>query len=187
MKEPVRNRFPISVEMYHLMAEKGVFAPDDRVELIEGELFEMSPIGSLHVRCVNVLNEFFVRALPDMFLVSVQNPFISSSHSEPQPDLTILKRTADLYKIALPVGNDVAIVIEVSDTTATFDRKRKLPTYAAAGIPEAWLVDLRAGHVEVHTEPTPDGYNAVKIYRRGDNAVSKSIVGVNLSVDDILG
>ena len=183
----VPKRIPITVDMYHYMAESGVFQPDERLELIDGEIFEMSPVGSLHVRCVNFLNDFLVRKLAGEYLVSIQNPIISANDTEPQPDLTILRRHDDLYKYHLPTGSDTLIVIEVADTSASFDRNRKFPKYAQAGIPEAWLIDLKREGVEIHSDPAPNGYSIVKTYRRGEKIISKVLPSIELSVDDILG
>lgn len=178
---------PISVELYHYMADQGMFAPDERVELIDGEIFTMSPVGSLHVRCVNYLNDFLVRKLGDGFLVSIQNPIVSANDTEPQPDLTILRRASDLYISTLPTGRDTMIVIEVADTSASFDRNRKFPKYAQAGIPEAWLIDLKRDAVEIHTEPGPNGYGVVRTLRRGDMLASTTIPEIEVSIEDILG
>lgn len=187
LENPVPRPVPISVDLYHYMAEQGMFEPDERVELIDGEIFTMSPVGSLHVRCVNFLNDFLVRKLGEGFLVSVQNPIISGNDTEPQPDLTILRRDRDLYINHLPTGRDTVIVIEVADSTASFDRNRKFPKYAQAGILEAWLVDLKRDAVEVHTDPGPNGYGVVKTLRRGERLSSTVISAIDISVDDILG
>lgn len=187
VENPVRRHMPISVELYHYMAEKGMFEPDERVELIDGEIFTMSPVGSLHVRCVNFLTRALSRMLGDEYLVSVQNPIVSSNDTEPQPDVTILLSNSDLFKNQLPTGNDTVIVIEVADTSASFDRNRKFPKYAQAGIPEAWLIDLKRDVVEIHSDPGSSGYGDVQSFRRGERAVSKMIDTIDLSVDDILG
>jgi Uma2 family endonuclease len=182
-----RKNYPISVEMFHIMASHGAFRPDDRVELIDGEIIEMSPIGSRHVRCVNFLSEFLSRHLADRFIVSVQNPIIATDDTEPQPDIALLLRSDDFYQHGLPTGRDVALVIEVSDSSAAFDRSRKIPKFATAGIPEAWLVDLESDHVEVHTMPKEGAYGLVKIYLRGEQAKSDTIDALRLAVNDILG
>src|SRR5438067_3636731 len=186
-QEVERRHFPITVEMYHQMGEKGSFAPDDRVELIEGELFQMSPIGSLHARCVKFLNNFFVTRLNELFVVGVQDPVTLDDRSEPQPDLSILRYKADFYKDATPRSEETVMVIEVADSSVSFDKNVKFRRYAATGIPEAWLIDLDAERVEVHTQPKENGYGVVRIYIRGENAVSENIPSVNLPVDDILG
>lgn len=173
--------------MYHVMAERGAFAPDDRIELLDGEIIEMSPIGSLHVRCVNFLSEFLTRNASAEFIVSVQNPIVATDNSEPQPDIALLHRRPDLYIGSLPTGADVALVIEVADSTVTFDRSRKIPKYAAAGITEAWLVDLESDHIEIHTAPKSSAYGLVKIYLRGEEVVSETLPQLKLAADAILG
>ncbi|MBP9663646.1 MAG: Uma2 family endonuclease [Pyrinomonadaceae bacterium] len=185
--EPERKHYPITVEMYHIMADSGAFGPDERLELIDGEIIEMSPIGSRHARCVTFLAEFLNRHFLELFIVSVQNPIVATDRTEPQPDIALLKRRDDLYIDQLPTGSDVALVIEVSDSTVAFDRARKIPNYAAAGIDEAWLIDLESEHVEVHSMRKENAYGLVKIYLRGENAVSETLAELTLPVNDILG
>ena len=185
VQEPTRR--PITVEMYHVMAENGAFEPDDRVELIGGELFDMSPIGNLHARCVKFLAKYLIRSLGDRFVVGVQDPIVLGDDSEPQPDLSILQYRVDFYKDATPADKNVVIVIEVAESSVDFDRTVKFGRYAAAGIPEAWLIDLVAERVEIHSQPTTNGYGLVKMCHRGDNAASQTIPSIDLSVDDILG
>lgn len=168
------------------MADKGAFASDDRVELIGGEIFDMSPVGSLHVRCVNFLNAYFSR-LDQQFVVSVQNPIALDSESEPQPDIALLRPVPDLYKDELPRAKDVSLIVEVADSSVEFDRGLKFSRYASAGIAEAWLIDLAHDRVEVHSLPKENGFGLVKVYTRGENAVSETIPEIDLAVDDILG
>ena len=169
------------------MAERGSFAPDERVELIDGEIIEMSPIGSRHARVVDFLNDFLTSCLRKDFIVRIQSPIIVGDMNEPQPDVAVIQRRADFYRDSHPMTDDVALIIEVSDSTATFDRSRKIPKYAAGGIPETWLIDIESGHVEVHSMPKEYAYGLVKIYLRGETAVSETIPELALSVDDIIG
>jgi Uma2 family endonuclease len=136
----LRRRF--TVEQYHRMAEAGIFADGDRVELIEGEIIEMIPIGSRHAAWVDRLNDLLTSAIERRAIVRVQSPIWLGSHSEPQPDLAVLRRRADFYLDAHPQPGDVHLVIEVADTSADFDRTVKIPLYGRMGIPEAWLVDI---------------------------------------------
>lgn len=185
--ELARKRYPISVEMYHVMAEHGAFAPDERVELIDGEIIEISPIGSRHARCVNFLTNFLNRMFAEQYIISVQNPIVATDNTEPQPDISVLRYREDFYKDAHPSGSDVLFVAEVADTSVEFDRSKKIPKYAAAGIPEAWLIDLESERVEVHSLPKETTYGLVKIYQRGETALSETMAELKLSVDDILG
>lgn len=170
-----------------MMAERGAFGPEERLELIDGEIIEMSPIGSRHARVVDFLNDFLKSLSRTDIIVRVQNPIIASDNSEPQPDVSVVRRRDDFYRDAHPTGKDVLLVIEVSDSAVAFDRFRKVPKYAAAGIPETWLIDLESEHVEVHTEPKESAYGLVKIYLRGEQAVSETMPELALPVADIIG
>jgi len=187
IKPPVPRHIPITVEVYHLMAERGAFDPDERVELVGGQIFDMSPIGTLHARCVNFLANFLTRTLGETAIVSSQNPIMLDDLSEPQPDIAVLAFREDFYKEALPSAGDVRLIIEVADTSAEFDRGVKFQRYAAAGIPEAWLIDLNNDRVEVHFAPQASAYSRANIYQRGENAISQTIPEIELSVDNILG
>lgn len=178
---------PITVKMYHLMAQCGAFHPDDRIELVGGKIFEMPRIGSLHSRCVRFLNSFLWAKVRDELIVSVHNPIILDDESEPQPDITLLRRADDFYKDALPTASDVKLLIEVADTSIEVDRGVKFSRYAAAGIPEAWLVDLINDRVEVHYAPKDEAYSRSKTFQRGENAVSETIPSIEIPVDDVLG
>lgn len=180
--QATRRRF--TVHEYHRMAEAGILHEDDRVELIEGELIEMAAIGSRHFTCVNGLNRLLVRAVGNEAIVSVQNPVRLSEYGEPQPDLAVI-RPRD-YRDSLPGPEDVLMLIEVSDTTLEYDREVKLPLYARFLIPEVWIVDLQAGAIERHTEPSKDGYGLVQRVRSGASIESKALPGLVLSGDAVI-
>jgi Uma2 family endonuclease len=184
---PLLTRRRFSVDDYHRMAKAGILHEDDRVELLDGEIIEMAPIGSRHVATVNRMGRLFNERATGRFLVSVQNPIRLSRHSEPQPDLTLLRYRDDDYDAALPGPDDVLLVVEVADTTASSDRRVKLPKYAAAGIPEAWLVNLPRNSIEVHREPRDGRYQQVTVYRRGDMVSLLAFPDVTVAVDAILG
>ncbi len=187
MIEVAAKPYPISVLMYHVMAEYGAFAPDERVELFEGEIIGISPIGSLHVRCLNFLSSYLNRLFATTYIISVQNPIILNDLSEPQPDISVVRFREDFYKDSLPAAADISLIIEVSDVSVEFDRSIKFPKYAAAGIPEAWLINLEAERVEVHSVAKETTYGMVKIYGRGENVLSETMPNLGLSVDSILG
>lgn len=179
-----RRRF--TVEEYHKMAEAGILHEDDRVELIDGEIIQMNPIGSRHMRCVNELNWLLSRRLGDEVRVSVQNPVRLDGDLEPQPDLAVI-RTRD-YAGELPGPEDVLLLLEVSDTTLRYDREVKLPTYARAGILETWIVDLLAGKtIERHNDPSGDGYRRTQRARPGEALASESLPEIVLQVHAVLG
>src|SRR5215213_9412762 len=145
------NRRSFTVAEYERMGQFGIFSEDDRVELVRGEIIEMSPIGERHAASVNVLDEIVRERLKRTVTVSVQNPIQLDDYSEPQPDIAVLKRRDDFYRHAHPRPEDVLVVIEVSDSTLDLDRTVKLPLYAAAGIPEAWVVNLPEERIEVYS------------------------------------
>lgn len=151
----LRRRF--TVDEYRRMAEAGIFSEGDRVELIEGEIVEMTPIGRRHFFCVTTLTHLLVNGVGDRALVSIQNSFRLSGRSEPEPDVAVLRRRPDYRSV--DVGpDDVVLLIEVADTSLEYDREVKLPVYAQAGIPGVWIVDLSGERVEVYRRPGRDGY-----------------------------
>ena len=140
------------------MGEAGVFAPDARLELIEGEIVEMAPIGSPHAGAVKVLLRLFARLAGDLAIVSVQDPLIVGNLSVPQPDVALLRPRADSYARSHPAAPDVLLVVEVADTTLKFDLGTKTPLYARAGIAEAWVLDVQERALHVFRDPAPSGY-----------------------------
>jgi Uma2 family endonuclease len=182
-QEITRRRF--TVHDYHRMGEAGILHEDDRVELIEGQIVEMAAIGTRHFTCVNHLNRLLVRGVGDAAIVSVQNPVRLDEHTEPQPDLTVL-RVRD-YRESLPVPEDVLLLIEVSDTTLAYDRGVKLPLYARAGIREVWIVDLVGEVIERHTDPSEDGYRHTERARQGGEIEPAALPELSISVEAVLG
>jgi Uma2 family endonuclease len=175
-----------SVEDYARMLESGILHEDDRVELIDGEVRAMSPIGPHHSAVVKRLTRLLVRRLGTTAVVGVQDPIRLSDYTEPQPDLHVARPRADFYATALPTGADTLLVIEVADSSLGTDRAEKLPRYAAAGIPEVWLVDLAGDVVEQHTAPTPTGYAEVRTLQRGATLVCTALPELRLPIESIL-
>ena len=176
-----------TTEEYHRMAQNGVLTEDDRVELIEGEVLEMSPIGSRHAACVNRLTQFLSSQLGRRAIVSVQNPIHLGARSEPQPDLALLHPRTDFYVDAHPEPDDVLLVIEVAETSQDSDRAVKIPLYAKAGIPVVWLVDLEGEGVQAHTKPSPHGYGEIRQLWRGQVVTLETFPDLQISVTDLLG
>jgi hypothetical protein len=162
------------------MAEAGVLLPDDRVELIEGEVAKMSPIGR---RLDTLLN----RQAGQRALVSVQSPIQLSEFSEPQPDVALLRPRDDFYAQAHPAPSDVLLVIEVADTSVEYDREVKLPLYAEADIPQVLIVNLPADLIESYAEPVGGVYQKIMQIRRGESIEIVNVSGLVLSADAILG
>ena len=150
-------RRALSVEDYHRMGEVGLFAPEERLELIHGDLVTMAPIGGPHLHLVNVLAQLFSMQVGRSAVVSVQNPICIPPESEPQPDIVLL-RPECWGRAAVPTANDVLLVIEVADTTLARDREIKIPLYARHGIPEAWLFDVASASTTIYRYPSSDGY-----------------------------
>ncbi len=175
-----------TVTEYYQMVQAGIFSEDDRVELLQGEIFEMSPISSRHASCVKRLNDLLVRKLSGLCVISVQDPIRLSDYSEPQPDIAVLQFRADFYSAEHPKPEDVLLLIEVCETSGEFDRRVKLPLYAQSGIPEVWLVDLAQGQIEVYRVPSPNGYSEAQTLGRGQ-ALGAQRVPLELSVEEIVG
>ncbi len=169
------------------MAEAGILHEDDRVELIGGEIVEMSPIGTRHLACVVALNHLLVASSEGRYFVSVQNPIFLGDNDEPQPDMSLLAERPRPVAETPPGPGEVRVAIEVSDTTLSYDRNVKLPLYAQTGIPEVWIVDLRNQAVEVHAGLEGGRYTKVGKYRRTDELRSESVPGLTLPVQEILG
>src|SRR3982751_1492782 len=181
----VRRHFNITE--YYRMAAAGVFSEDDRVELIEGEIVEMNPIGSRHAACVGRLTEFLGRMVSGVAIVWVQNPVQVNDYSEPLPDVTLLKRRDDFYAQANPQPSDVLLIIEVADSSVEYDRDIKIPLYAGAAIPEVWLVNLPKEAIEIYARPVEDAYREIRIVKRGESIASKSIPNLIIDADVVLG
>lgn len=147
------QRHQLTVDQYYRMAEAGLLSPGDRVELIEGEIIDMAPIGSEHASTLRTLAELFSDALSKRAIISIQDPIRLDDHSEPEPDLALLRRRADRYKHAHPSASDVLLVVEVSQTSLHYDHEIKLPLYAKHGIPEVWIIDLDAGQLHLFCDP----------------------------------
>jgi Uma2 family endonuclease len=184
---PEVARFRFTVDDYDRMAEAGILHEDMRVELIDGEIVQMAAIGLRHMTAVDETTRLIVQQLFSVsdLRVSVQNPIRLGRRDEPQPDLMVYRKQADRVGARLSPA-DVLLVIEVSDTTRTYDRNTKLPRYAAAGIPEAWLIDLVDDRVERHTEPSAEGYRRVDFIPRGEMLISAMLPALALPVDAII-
>jgi Uma2 family endonuclease len=152
------QRHRLTVADFYRMAEAGIFGEDDRVELIEGEIIDMAPIGPEHTSSVKRLNRLFDRAAGEQAIVSVQDPIRLDEHNEPEPDLALLRYREDFYRNAHPGPKDVLLLVEVAETSLRYDREIKLPLYAKHGIPEVWIVDLEKRRLEVYRRPEGETY-----------------------------
>jgi Uma2 family endonuclease len=146
-----------SVEDYHRMGEAGILGPELRTELIDGEVVEMPPIGHPHAGTVNLLADPLKEAVGRKAIVAVQNPVWLDDYTEPLPDIALLRRRADYYRNGHPASDDVLLLIEVADTSLAYDRDVKLPRYARAEVPEAW-VDLGGRRLTIYRRPAQGAY-----------------------------
>jgi Uma2 family endonuclease len=165
------------------MADAGILSEDDRVELIEGEIFRMAAIGSRHAGCVNRLNRLFQGTEA---ILAPQNPVYLNDLSEPEPDLALLRWRDDFYSSSHPKPDDVLLLIEVADSSIGFERRTKIPLYARCGIPEVWLIDLVENRVEIHRQPSATSYRDVRRLRKGDRISPLAFPELDLNVSDML-
>ena len=175
-----------TVDEYERMAEAGILTEDDRVELIEGEIVQMSPIGSRHAACVNRVAAWLQRKIGQDTIISVQNPIRLNDYTEPQPDIAVLRLQADFYAPAHPTPADVLLVIEVAETSLAYDRDVKLPRYAEAQIPEVWLIDLAGATVTHYAQPRNGVYADVHPAQRGEVLIARTFPNVLVPVDDLV-
>lgn len=181
----VRHAF--TVDEWHHMGETGLFGEDARLELLDGEVIEMSPIGSRHASCVNRLVRLLITEIGSEALIFSQNPVVLDATSEPQPDLAVLVPRSDEYSLSHPTPQEILLLVEVSDTTLAFDRDRKAPYYARSGVLECWIVDLAGDEIVVMRSPGVGGYGDVRPFGRGDQVEVEALPDVAIDVADILG
>lgn len=179
-----RKRF--TVDEYHKMGDAGILHEDDRVELIEGEIVEMSPMNVPHAVCIDRLNKLLNRQVPDEWTVRVQSPICLSVDTEPEPDLVLLKPRDYLKMQHHPGPDDVLLAIEVADSTIRSDRRYKVPLYARAGISEVWLVNIAKKLVEVYSDPFEGKYQSIRRVGLGEVLNLTALPGVSVAIDDIL-
>ena len=187
LAKPQVKNFRFNISQYHQMSEAGILSENDQVELINGEIIEMSPIGRRHTACVNRLNSVFSQLLGKKVIIAVQNPITLNNLSEPQPDIALLKPRADFYESGHPQPQDVFLLIEVADRSLEYDRDVKIPLYASSGITEVWLVDIYEQVIIVYRYPSENGYSDIQKLSRGEKMSIQAFPEVNLVVDDILG
>ena len=181
-----RKRRRFTVAEYYAMAEAGILTEQDRVELLDGEIVLMAPIGNRHQSSVDGQGEMFTLRLQGRANVRVQGPVRLDDDNEPEPDVMLLRRRDDYYATGHPGPNDVLLLIEVADSTLEFDRNEKLPLYARAGIPEVWIANLQDRRVESYTDPAEDGYATVRYFEVGSSVAPLSFPDIALEVARIV-
>ena len=181
---PQTRRF--TVEEYYRMVEVGILHPDERVELIEGEIIVMPPAGPAHANNVDEYIEVFARYAPGRFRIRIQNPVRLDDYSEPEPDVALVRRRPEGYGAAHPTPADVLLVIEVAHSSLEYDRNIKAHIYGRSGVPETWVRNLPEDCIERFTEPGPDGYARHTIHRRGETLTPVALPDLELAVSDLL-
>ena len=181
------QRHLFSVKDYYRMAEAGILGEANRVELIEGEIVEMPPIGSHHAGVVKALIALLSPFAGADFVLSVQDPLRLDDATEPVPDFMILRARNDFYRGSHPTPADVLLLVEVAESTLRYDRGVKLPLYAQAGIGEVWIIDIAGGHVEVNRRPQGDAFTDQTSRQRGESLTVEALPSLRLSVQDLLG
>jgi Uma2 family endonuclease len=176
----ITNTHRFSAEAYHRMGEAGVFG-EQRVELLYGQIVDMSPIKSNHAGTVKRLIRLFSELLPSSVILSVQDPIQLDDYSEPEPDLSLLRYRSDFYGNEHPVAEDIHLLIEVADSSLEKDRDIKLPLYASHGIPEVWIVNLQDKQIERYRSPGPKGYTDIHIFLPGDKIATEFMKAVEVS------
>ena len=184
MLAPTKHRF--NINEYYRMAETGILHPDARVELLDGEIIDMSPIGPFHGGVTKYLLQFFATAAKGRWITSVQDPTRLDDYSEPEPDVMLLKPSADFYRKRHPNASDVFLLIEVADTSLTRDVNQKLPLYGRTGIAEVWIVNLNDETIEVYRQPHYDGYASRTVLSAGNQATPQAFPDVSVDVADLL-
>lgn len=182
--EIARRKF--TIEEFERMIRKGLFEEDERIELIDGEIVEMSPIELPHLVCVAELQALFHETLGKTVHIWVQNALHMPNNTRPQPDLMLLKRRNDKYRGKYPTAADVLLIVEVAASSLRYDRNVKAPRYAAAGIPEMWIVNLQESIVEIYSSPETE-YTNVRQAGRGESLPLPNGLEGTISVDDIFG
>ncbi len=181
------TRRSFTVAEYERMGQFGILSEGERVELVYGEIIQMSPIGKRHAAVVGRLTQIIALLIQRTAILWVQNPIRLSNRSEPQPDLMVLKPRPDFYETSRPTPEDVLLVIEASDTTLDYDRKVKVPIYARAGIPETWVVNLPEERIETYADLAGGKYRTITSYARGEELQSHSLAAPRVSVAEVLG
>jgi Uma2 family endonuclease len=181
------QRHRLTVHDFHRMGEVGILPVEGRLELIEGEIIAMAPIGSRHAAIVKQLNTLFVRAAGTRSIVSVQDPIILGEHSEPEPDLALIQPRDDFYALALPRADEVLLIVEVADTTLRYDREIKIPLYARHGLPEVWLIDVEGRTLTVFERPADGRYRNERRVRPSGALAPKALPGVEMDLSRLFG
>ncbi len=175
-----------TTEEYYKMAESGIFKDGDRLELIKGEIIEMSPVGLRHAACINRLTQILSIKLTTQAIISVQNPIKLKNNTEPQPDVVVLNPREDFYETGHPTPEDILLLVEVADSSIDYDRNVKIPLYAENQIKEVWLVDLNQNCLEVYQKPHQNYYQITQKLTSAHNLFLSDFPDIEIQLNKIL-
>ena len=178
-----RSRRLFTADEFERMAQAGVFGEEERLELIDGEIVEMSPIGPGHAMCVSIITKEFVLGVGTRAIVWIQSAARMALRSVPQPDLALLRPRS--YRRANPRPEDILLVVEVADSSLRYDRTRKLPLYASAGIAEYWVVSVEGEWLEIYRSPEGHGYRESRRLQAGDTIAPLAFPDVVISIAEL--
>ncbi len=179
-----KRRF--TVDDYQRMGQAGILSEGDRVELVDGEVVAMTPIGARHTACVNRATHAFVTAVGGNGIVQIQSPVRLDLYHEPEPDIVLLKPRDDFYASRLPGPGDILLIVEIADSSIEYDRDVKARIYAESGIPEYWLADLNANLVSRYTAPEQDAFRTIEPHHRGQSIAPQLLPACLIAVDVLL-
>jgi Uma2 family endonuclease len=183
--EIIKRRF--TADDYQRMGQTGILSSEDRVELIDGEVVAMSPIGPRHSACIDRANRALVILLGDRAIVRIQSSVRLGRYNEPEPDLVLLRPQADFYASHLPGPADILLIVEFAESSLDYDREVKAPLYAGSGVPEYWVVDLNSNQLVCYADAADGTYRTVRHHRRGESAAPGQLPGCPIAVNDLLG
>ena len=181
---PLRRRF--TVAEYYALVDRGILAENDRVELLDGDIIAMPPIGDWHQSSIDRFTNLMLPLLRGRAIMRVQGPTRLNENSEPLPDVMLLRQRDDFYETGHPSPDDVLLIIEVSDSSVDYDRDDKLTAYARAGIPEVWIVSRQDRQIEAYTEPTEGEYANVRHARHGESIAPSALPDVVMEIDRVI-
>nr|WP_150107111.1 Uma2 family endonuclease [Halothece sp. PCC 7418] len=176
-----------TVSEYQKMAEVGILTERDRVELMAGEIIPISPIGYRHAATVKRLNDLFGQRIGNQAIRGIQDPIVLDNQSQPQPDVVLLHPRSDYYASGHPQPQDIYLLVEVADSSITYDREIKIPLYAQAEIPEVWLIDLNENSVEVYQNPLRDRFSHLQILQQNLSISSLAFPKITFTIAELLG
>lgn len=180
------SRRLFTVHEYHLMVDAGILCEDDRVELIRGEVLEMTPIGPRHSAAVLRANNALGKIVGDRAIVGVQGSIRLDEYDEPQPDIYLLRPKEDFYASGHAGAKDVFLIVEMADSSLLYDQTIKMELYAETGVPEYWVADIQNDCVVVYNDPANGGYRTVRTFGRGTSVVPQLLPDLSIPVDVLL-